>query len=90
MSKTFRTMSDTELKSEARRIVSTSSSEDEVRQRLATELAYPYGIAITSQVPTDEAGFGARGLVCALGGLVLRNGAMVMVMMHGHDGIINL
>ncbi|MEK7187690.1 MAG: hypothetical protein AAB691_02495 [Patescibacteria group bacterium] len=88
--KTFETMSDNEIKAAARQIVRTSSSEGEIQRRLREELGYPYSIACHTEVPTDRTGREARELVRALGGLVMQNGAMVMAMMHGHDGIISL
>lgn len=88
--KTFRQMTDNEFKAAAQQIVRTSASEDEVRQRIKNELGYPYGISITSHLPQDNTGRQARSIVRALGGLTLTNGAMVMVMMHGQDGVINL
>jgi len=90
MAKTFDNMTDAELKEAARMIVRASSSEAEVRERIARELQYPYGIAVTSHLPTDAVGRQARGIVSTLGGLTLRNGAMVMVMLQGHDGTISL
>jgi hypothetical protein len=87
---TFDTMTDDELRTAARRIVTSSSSESEVQQRLANELKYPYSIAITSSMPTDRVGFECRAVASMLGGLTLASGAMVMVSMHGHDGTISL
>ncbi len=90
LSKTYREMTDSEIKEAARIIIRTSSSEDEVRRRIRDVLGYPYGIAITSHLPTDVAGCEARKIVHALGGLTMANGAMVMAMMHGHDSVISL
>jgi hypothetical protein len=88
--KRYDDMTDAEIKSAARTIVATSSSEDEVRRRLLDEIGYPYTVALHTCVPSDEAGREARVLVQGLGGLVMRNGAMAMAMMHGHDGVISL
>ena len=87
--KTFHDMTDAELKVAAIDIVRTSIDEDEVKRRLKSELNYPYSIAITSHQPTDDAGREARAIVRALGGLTLKSGAMVMVMMHGHRDTIS-
>ena len=84
--KTFREMTDDELKVAAMSIVTSSSSEEEIKERLKRELDYPYSIAITSHVPTDNIGRGARAIAQSLGGLTMQNGAMVMVMMHGRNG----
>ncbi len=88
--KTFRDMTDAEIKAAAQTIVRSSETEDEVKRRIAAELDYPYSITITSHNPTDDVGRQARTIVRALGGLVLKNGAMVMVMIHGHDSVIRL
>jgi len=87
--RSFANMDDDELKFAVQRIVRTSSSEDEVRQRISAELQYPYRPSIHISVPTDGIGREARELVRGLGGLVMRNGAMLMGMMHGHDGTIS-
>lgn len=86
MQKAYRDMTDNEIKQAAHQIVRDSSSDDEIRQRLRDELAYPYGAAITSHKPTDQTGLEARAIVQGLGGLVRKDGAMVMVMMHGPRG----
>ncbi len=83
--KTYQNMTNAELKTAATQIIKTSSSEDEIKQRLVSELNYPYSIAITSQVPSNKTGLQARNLASLLGGLTMRNGAMVMVMMHGKN-----
>lgn len=83
-------ISDNDLKLAARQILVTSTDENEFKRRLRDELCYPYEVAITSHMPTDQVGFEARAIVRALGGPMLKNGAMVMVMMHGHDGVISI
>lgn len=90
MSKDYRTMTDDQVKTELRRICAESSTEDEVRQKVASELGYPYGLAITTHQPTDTTGRQARSLVRALGGPIMKNGAMIMLMMHGPQGVISL
>lgn len=84
--KAYRDMTDDEIKQATRQIVSNASTDDEIRQRLRDELVYPYSVAITSHNPTDQAGREARVIVQGLGGLVRKDGAMVMVMMHGPRG----
>ena len=88
--KSYHDMTDVELKVAARHIISSSSSEGEVQQRLHDELGYPYSIALHTSIPDDATGREARELVRGLGGLVMKNGAMAMAMMHGHDGVISL
>ena len=56
MSKTYDEMTDAELKDAAREIISNSQSDDEVKQRLASELRYPHEVIISSHLPTDDAG----------------------------------
>jgi hypothetical protein len=88
--KSYRDMTDVEIKVAARHIISSSSSEAEVQQRLRDELGYPYSIALHTTIPDDATGREARELVRGLGGLVMKNGAMAMAMMHGHNGVISL
>ena len=83
-------MTDAEIGAATREIVRTSSSEDEVRQRIRDELGYSYDVALHTSIPDDKTGVEARELVRGLGGLVMKNGAMAMAMMRGHDGIISL
>lgn len=88
--KSYHDMSDVEIKVAAKHIISSSSSEAEVQQRLRDELDYPYSIALHTTIPDDVTGREARELVRGLGGLVMKNGAMAMAMMHGHNGTISL
>ena len=88
-SKSYDDMTDSEIKEAVKQIVSTSTSEDEVRRRVTDELGYPYDVAIISHIPEDPAGEEAREIVGRLGGLVMKNGAMAMVMLHGHNGTIS-
>ncbi len=90
MHKTYREMTDAEIKTVAKAIITSSSSEEEVKQRLRDELGYQYTVAICSQVPTSVVGVEVFEIMQTLGGLVMKNGAMVMASMYGHDGIINL
>lgn len=84
-------MTDAEIKAAAKNIIASSSSQEEVCQRIRDELKYPYGnIALYTLIPNDAIGVTARELVRGLGGLVMKNGAMAMAMMHGHNGTINL
>ena len=78
--------SDREIKAEVQSIVRTSQDDDEIRRRIRDELGCPYGAAIASCVPTDNTGREARAIVRALGGLIRKDGAMVMLMMHGPRG----
>lgn len=82
-------MTDAEIKTAVKRIISSSSSEAEARRRIREELAYPHTVSMHTCLPTDNIGRAARTIVSGLGGLVMRNGAMVMGMMHGHDGVIS-
>lgn len=79
-------LSDTEIKAAVREIVRTSTSDEEIRQRVADELGYPYDLVIASHTPSDQIGRVARRLVANLGGLITKDGAMVMIMMHGSRG----
>lgn len=81
-------LSDEEIKKKVREIVATSTSDDEIKERVAKELGCPYGIAITSHVPTDDVGRQAQCLVSCLGGPIRKDGAMVMIMLHGPRGNI--
>lgn len=89
--KSYAEMMDFEIEVVARHIITTSFSEAEVQQRLRDELDYPYGdIDLNTIIPNDATGMEARELLRGLGGLVMKNGAMVMAMMHGHNGVISL
>ena len=84
----YREMTDGNFKAAVRDIISSSSSEDEVRERVRKELGYPYSIALCTHLPQDDVGREARAIVRALGGLVMKNGAMARAMVHGHEGVI--
>ncbi len=86
MKKPYCEMTDNEVKAAARKIIASCSSEEEVKRRIADELGCPYGIALTSHLPKDKTGHEARTLVQALSGLVMKNGAMAMAMLHGPSG----
>jgi len=89
--RTYYDMTDLEIKIAAEHIVRTSSSEDEAQKRISEELRYPFGnIQLDIKIPDNAVDREARELVRALGGLIMKNGAMAMAMMHGHDGIIFL
>ncbi len=89
--RSYDTMTDLEIAAAARHIISSSSSENEVHQRLRDELDYPFGdISLHTSIPNDATGREARELVRGLGGLVMKNGAMAMAMLQGHDDIIDL
>lgn len=79
-------LADNEIEELTRRIVRNSESDEEIQQRLEDELGYPYGAAIHSHLPTDAVGREARAIVLGLGGLIRKDGAMVMIMMHGPRG----
>lgn len=82
---------DAALKAAAEAIVRDSDSAAEIQKRLATELRHPYGAAISvMDEPTDNDGRIAKVLVQALGGLTLKNGRPVMMMLHGRCGTISL
>ena len=81
-------MTDKETKMAIEAIIRACSSEAEVHARVEETLGIT-GMALTSHLPTDSIGKTARALVVGLGGLVMKNGAMVMFMAHGRDGIIS-
>lgn len=84
--RSYSQMTDLEFKAAVRNIITSSSSEEEVQRRVREELNYPYTIALHTSVPNDATGREARELVRGLGGMVMKNGAMVMAMAHGHRG----
>jgi len=83
-------MTNDEIKQAVQQIITNSSSDEEIKQRLCDELGYPYVAAITSYKPIDQTGREVRAIAAGIGGLIRKDGAMVMVMMHGRDGVINL
>lgn len=89
--KRFNEMNDVEIEAAVRHIVTSSSSEAEVRQRLRDELGYPYSdVCLRTLIPGDATGREMRELVRGLGGLVMKNGAMAMVIIQGHEDVIDL
>lgn len=87
--KSYHNMTDLEIEAAARHIVNSSSSEDEAQQRLRDELGYPYGdIQLCTTMPKDATGREARELVRGLGGLVMKNGALAMAILEGHERTI--
>lgn len=86
----YRDMTDAEIKIVAEHIITSSSSEAEVKQRLRDELDYPYGVVLDIYTTNDATGREARELVRGLGGLVMKNGAMAMAVIQGHNGDILL
>ena len=78
---------DDQIKAAVRDIIKSSSNDEEIKRRLHDELGYPYGdVAICSHLPTDSTDRVARTIVAGLGGLIRKDGAMVMLMMHGPRG----
>ncbi len=88
--KTFTNMTHSEFKAAVRAIVSTSSSQDEVRRRLITELQYPNPelVDVTIDVPADEVGRQGAELLRKIGNLTTKNGATVSVEIPDQDGDI--
>jgi len=83
----YHQMGEAEIEAAVHHIISTSSSEAEVRRRIRDELGHREAIELISHIPEDKAGLEARELVRGLGGPIMQNGAMVMVMMYGPDGM---
>ncbi len=80
------TIPDEGIKMALHAIVRTSTSDEEIRRRIANELLYPHEVAIVSHLPTDRVGRQALIIVAALGGPIRADGAMVMVMVRGPRG----
>lgn len=78
-----------DVKAAIAQIVTTSSSDEEIVRRIGAEFGYsPDSIRIHSHTPTDDVGREAREIVRGLGGLVRKDGAMVMLTVYGpHDTI---
>lgn len=87
--KTFAEMSDDEFGAELRIIANTSTSEAEIRQRVAA-LGYTGTLSINSHLPEDSLGLSARAIVAGLGGPVMANGAMLQIMAWGHNGTVSI
>ena len=86
----FQDMSDDEIREAVRKIVSDSSDDEEIQQRLYDELGYAHHAAINSCLPTDRNSRDARAIAQKLGGLIRKDGAMVMIILHGPRGIISI
>ncbi len=80
------TIPDEGIKMALHAIVRPSTSDEEIRRRIANELLYPHEVAIVSHLPTDRVGRQALIIVAALGGPIRADGAMVMVMVRGPRG----
>ena len=79
--KTWHNMNADERRMCIRHIVNQAESEDDLRQRLRNELGLSCcAINWYLPAPGDKVGEEARMLVKALGGLVAKNGALVMIM----------
>lgn len=87
--KQFADMTDGEWKEALREIACASRSEEEIRQCVAL-LGYQQSLAIHSTLPKDQVGLEARTIVSALGGPIMANGAMVMIMAWGHKGVVQI
>ena len=83
-------MTDDEIKIAVRGIITSSSSEDEVHQRIKDELGYSGRISLTTTIPDNEKLRQERSLVVSIGGMVMKNGAMAMAMLWGHEKAISL
>ena len=89
--KTFREMTDDELKAAIRAIVRRSRTEAEIRAGITALGSDGARAAVNVRPVTDEVLRGARNLGSILGGLVSADGAMVMITMNSASGtIINL
>lgn len=83
----YNTKTNSEIETAVRSIIRSSQSDSEIQEKIQKDLGYPYGkVAISSHVPNDRIGREAKVLVCALGGLIRGDGAMVMIMMYGPNG----
>jgi len=82
----YRDLTNIEFKNAVRAIVRTSTSKEEIQNRITAELNYPHTISIHIHQPTDQVGREARLISSALGGLMNQNNAMVMITMWGKDG----
>ena len=80
--KTWGDMNKNERKICIKHVVSQVESEQELRDRLQSDFSIGY-VAINWHLsePADKTGDETRMLVTALGGLVSKNGALVMIMM---------
>jgi hypothetical protein len=86
----YQEMSDVEIKIATRYIVASSSSEEEVLQRLRDEMDYPYTIVFSATRPHSKTGEQVCAMSRELGGLIMQNGLMAKCMMRGHNGIMSL
>ena len=84
--KTYAAMTTIERKTCVRHIVSQVESKQELQERLQRDLGVGYCcISWHLSEPGDKTGDEARMLVKALGGLVAKNGALVMIMTPDDD-----
>ena len=86
LGKPFDSMKPVEVEIVLRHIVATSSSEEEILKRIKGELGCPYTPSLSFKQPKDRVEREACELVKALGGLITKNGAMVMMTIFGPQG----
>jgi hypothetical protein len=80
-------MSDVQIEIAVRGIITDSSSEEEVTERLRA-MGYEGEVMFHMHLPTDEISKEARELVRGLGGPIMKNGAMAQIMLEGHEDMI--
>jgi hypothetical protein len=86
--KPYSELSRDEIEAALRHIVTTSESEDEIRRRVKDEFRCPYQPCLTS-LTSLTAMAGEAILLCqAMGGMTMKNGTLVQLMIFAPDGEI--
>lgn len=75
-----------EIKAALRHIITTSESEEEIKQRVKEEFHCPYEPSLHSLTALTAAAGEAKMLCQAMGGLTMKNGTLVQLMIWGPDG----
>lgn len=82
----YHMLSDEEIKAALRHIVTTSESEDEIKRRVKEEFRCPYEPSLNSLTALTAVGGEAKMLCQAMGGLTMKNGTLVQLMIFSPRG----
>ncbi len=79
-------LSNDEIEAALRYIIETSETEDEIKRRVKEEFHYPYTPSIHSLTALTAAAGEAKMLCQAMGGLTMKNGTLVRLMIWSPRG----
>ncbi len=82
----YNELSNDEIEAALRYIIETSETEDEIKLRFKEEFHYPYTPSIHSLTALTAAAGEAKTLCQAMGGLTMKNGTLVQLMIWSPRG----